>query len=538
MKEYLNKTFYNIQRLIKFIIRRERVISIIWLLSFVIFSIIIAGAYTQLFTSEEERMVMVVTMQNPMMIALMGPPYALNNFTTGVMFASELLLMTALVVVLMNIFFVTRHTRSDEEAGRVEVIRSLPVGRSANLGATLMTAFILNFILAILMGLGLIILNIESMNAAGSFAYGAALGVVGFFFAAVTAVFAQLSHNPRGTIGYSIIFMFICYLTRAYGDIKDNFLSYISPFGLIIKTEVYHLNKIWPLIVVFIFSLPLILLAFYLNAKRDLGQGIISAKKGKEKANFMLKSSFGFTFSLLKNSIIVWAISLVIFGAMYGSVMGDMDTYIGNIDIFKDLLQGTQGYSAVEMFLSILMSVLAMFATIPILSVVFKLANEEKAGRVEVILSKPLSRNKQFTNYLIITLIISILMPFLSIFGLWGASYLVVDPAPSFISLFKAMMVYLPAIWMLIGIAFLVIGLAPKYTNVVWIYLGFSFFAVYLGSLLKLSDWFVKLSPFGWIPQLPIDSINWWVLIIIILISTGLILLGYIFYNKRDIKRS
>ncbi len=46
--------------------------------------------------------------------------------------AHQMLLLTAMAVGIMSILLVTRHTRADEEDGRIEMIRSLPAGRLAN----------------------------------------------------------------------------------------------------------------------------------------------------------------------------------------------------------------------------------------------------------------------------------------------------------------------------------------------------------------------------------------------------------------------
>ena len=53
-------------------------------------------------------------------------------------------------------------------------------------------------------GFGLYALGIESMDLEGSLLYGAALGATGIFFTAVTAIFAQLSENSEGRLGYRL----------------------------------------------------------------------------------------------------------------------------------------------------------------------------------------------------------------------------------------------------------------------------------------------------------------------------------------------
>src|SRR5699024_7641814 len=100
----------------------------------------------------------------------------------------------------------------------IEMIRALPCGRLAHLQATIMTVCGANIVLALIIGLGLYALNIPSIDLNGSLLYGSTLGIAGIFFTAITAIFAQVSENSRGTIGLSFSILGLAYLIRAIGD--------------------------------------------------------------------------------------------------------------------------------------------------------------------------------------------------------------------------------------------------------------------------------------------------------------------------------
>src|SRR5699024_10980642 len=100
----------------------------------------------------------------------------------------------------------------------------------------------------------------------------------------------------------------------------------------------------------------------------------------------------------------------------------------------------------------------------------------------------------------------------------------------------KAGFAHLPAMWIMVGLAVLLIGLVPKLTSLAWVYLGYSFFVVYLGDMLQLPDWMNNLSPFGHIPQVPIEDIKITKMLILVLIALILIIAGFVGYNKRDIE--
>jgi ABC-2 type transport system permease protein len=132
------------------------------------------------------------------MIAMMGPVYGVENFTAGAMYANVMLLWVIITAAIMNIFLVVRHTRADEEKGRGDVVRSLPVGRLATLNAAMITAVIVNTVIALGIGLGITVTGVASMGFGGSMLYGASVGLSGLFFAAMAAVVSQISVSSRG----------------------------------------------------------------------------------------------------------------------------------------------------------------------------------------------------------------------------------------------------------------------------------------------------------------------------------------------------
>ena len=106
-------------------------------------------------------------------------------------------LLTVLAA-LMSIFTVVRHTRQGEETGRSELLGAGAVGRYAELAAALIVTLVADAALAVALGVSMVV---AGQPAAGSFAFGAAVGAVGVVFGCVAAVTAQLSSSTRGASG-------------------------------------------------------------------------------------------------------------------------------------------------------------------------------------------------------------------------------------------------------------------------------------------------------------------------------------------------
>lgn len=519
----------------QFIMRRERMRTSIWLISLILLTVLVVMTFTDMYVTELERQAIAETMENPAMIAMVGPGYGLDHYTIGAMTAHQMLLFTALAVALMSILFVARHTRSDEENGRIELIRSLPAGRLAPLNATLLVIIGVNVVLSLLIGLSLYALGVESMDMNGSLLYGAALGVTGIFFAAVTAIFAQLSENTRGTIGLSLAFLIVAYLVRAIGDVGNGMLSWFSPLGWVLKAEVYVNNYWWPLVLTLVVSTVLILLAFYLNAIRDLGAGFIAAKPGRKHASRFLQSPFGLALNLQRTSLISWGIGIFVLAASYGSVFGDLESFFDNMSFVEDLLDPVSGFTLTEQFLTMIAVIMAMISTIPVVMAINKLIGEEQQHRVEHVLSRSVSRLRLMGSYFIVSVISSVLMLSLSAGGLWAAGTASMDEAIPFATFYATSIIYLPAIWAMIGLALLCVGMFPRLTSLSWLYLVYSFIVVYLGGLLQFPAWMANLTPFGHIPQYPVEEVAWVKLLILTIISALIMMVGFISYRKRDI---
>jgi ABC-2 type transport system permease protein len=128
------------------------------------------------------------------------------------------------------------------------------------------------------------------------------------------------------------------------------------------------------------------------------------------------------------------------------------------------------------------------------------------------------------------------LMITLAAIGLWAVGNSVMDEGIAFGTLYSAAMVYLPAMWIMIGIAVLFIGFAPKLSGLTWLYLTYSILVVYLGGMLQFPEWMGKLTPFGHIPKLPVEDLNSMKVSILTIIAIVLLAVGFIGYNKRDIR--
>ena len=535
----LKRLFSGTGALVWFILRRDRVRIPAWLFGVVGLAVLCVPLLANMFDSPEELHVMGEIMQNPAMIAMVGPVYGLDNYHAGAMYANMMLVVMGLFAGAMNVFLITRHTRQDEEQGRLEVVRSLPVGRLSGLAAVLLTAVKVNVGMALLIGFGMAAFQVESMSLGPSLLFGAAMGAAGLVFAGATAVFSQLSSSNRTASGFALLYLMGAYMFRAMGDVSAEILSLLSPLGLISRTQVFVEDYLWPIFVLLGVFLALGALALVLNKRRDLGQGMIPAKPGKGHGGWLLSSPLGLALRLCRTFLIGWGGVLALFGIMYGSILNEMESFIAGSEMLQAMFAAgaMDGASYTEQFVGLLMVIMSVMATIPVIGLMMRLRGEEKQGLIEQILGASVCRPALFGSYFGIAIVSSVLFQLLAAFSFWGLAAMVMDPAPLLSTYLQAAMNYLPAMWAFLGLAAALIGCFPNRTGLVYAYLGLSFFLVYIGSLAQLPEWVLLLSPFGHIPRLPLEEQNLVPLVVLTGIGALLTGVGFAGYRHRDMKQ-
>ncbi|SES14913.1 ABC transporter permease [Salipaludibacillus aurantiacus] len=529
-----SRLFKNISTLSRFIFKKDRFKMALWIVGIVGFTLAVAVAFPDLYRTAAERQQLAASMVNPAVTALVGRGYGLDDYTYGAMMAHQMLGMTTIIAGLMNILLVAKHTRADEEAGLTEMILSLPSGRLSTMGASMAVMAVLNSIMAVAVGLGLFSTGIESLDLEGSLLYGAVIGAIGLFFAAVTALCAQLTESTRGTIGLSIAVLGGAYLIRAAGDVSNETLSWFSPIGWVLGTETYVNNYWWPIILTLAATLCIAVLAFYLNTIRDVGAGFFPSKPGRMTASLFLRSPFGLALRLQRSSLVFWTLGIVVLAVTYGSVLGETEIYFEDIEFMEEFLPVMEGVSLTDQFLAVLMAVMAIIITIPALLMILKLKGEEKNQRLESLFSLPVSRIRMMGSYLLLAMLSSVFLLLVSGLAMGSMGVAVIEEA-ELAPFITSSLVYLPAVWVMLAVTALLIGFLPKYTGLIWLYLGFSFMTVYFGDLFQMPGWLTGLTPFDHVPGMPVDEFNFMSAAVMIIVAVTIGAAGFFGYLKRDI---
>nr|MDA8353943.1 ABC transporter permease [Bacillota bacterium] len=349
------------------------------------------------------------------------------------------------------------------------------------------------------------------------------------------SLFAQLSGSNRGARGYAITLLVIAYLMRGIGDVTVEALSWISPLGWVTKAQVYAHNDWWPVCLMFLGSAIGFAGAYYLHSIRDLGAGFLNERPGRKQASPLLRTPIGLAWRLQRTGTIAWGIGMLLIGLSYGSVLGELESFFQENEMMKQFLAEAPGVSLTEQFISKIITVMAILATVPPVMAMNKLYGEEKRNRIEPVLGRAVSRTRLMTSYGLLSAGNGFVMLSLAAIGLWAAGTAAMEGKLAFGMVYSAAIAFYPALLVMIGTSAMLIGLLPKWNALVWLYLFYSFIVVYLGGLFQFPEWVAQISPFGHIPQLPVEEMDvskvWLLTAVAILLAT----VGWMGYKRRDL---
>ncbi|HSJ20571.1 MAG TPA: hypothetical protein VK964_08360 [Nocardioidaceae bacterium] len=386
--------FAGTRRLVRFALRRDRIRLTAWMLGITALSASTVGSFAGLYPTAADRAGTAATMDSPAGLAMTGPRHYLTDYNIGSMMGHQMLGFTAVLVALMSIFLLVRHTRAEEESGRAELLRATVVGHHAHLAAALVVALAANVLLGLLIAVTHGGLGVDGVTWSGSMLYGAAHAAVGMTFAGVAAVTVQVMEHPRGASGSAAAVLGAAYVLRAVGDAGNQTLSWISPIGWVQATYVYVDDRWWPLLLCVAATMLLAAAGFALSTRRDLGAGLRKPRAGHATASAALRRPLGFTLRLQRSVLIGFVIALALTGVSYGSFLADVDEMLANVEGLDEAVAAMGGATLTESFLSMVTIVMSIIASIFVVLAVLRARGEENAGRADPVLATKLTRTR------------------------------------------------------------------------------------------------------------------------------------------------
>lgn len=518
--------------LVRFALRRDRVKLPAWLVGISAFWLyytrLIPVAYPEL-----EQIEGLLT--GPAGRVYTGPNHGFDELSYDRVITGGYGLYLLLLVALMNLLMVARHTRLEEQEGRTDLVRARPVGRLAPLVAALVVAGLANAAVTVLVAL--ISATSPHLDLTGSLLFAASTGAVGLVFAAITAAAAQLADTSRATAGVGGGLLGAAFVIRAVGDLPrpgGTALSWLSPLAWSQQTAPFVLDRWWPLLLSALLTVALVAGALWSAARRDVGSGLLAARVGPSRGPGWLGSPVALAVRLQWASIAIWAVSFAVAGATFGAFADVMLESVDDLpEVLLDVLGGTEDLTGG--YLAYMAVLIGNLAAVQAVLAVQGIRADESAGRADPVLAAPVARGAWLGAPVLVVLGGVVLGVAVAGVATGVTAAIVTGQAELVGTSVVAHLAQLPAVAVVLGLAVLLVGLAPRLLGVIWALVGYSFLAGTFGEVLGLPSWSQGLSPFHHVGQHPVEPLSAVSLVALAAVAAVAVVAGLIGVGRRPI---
>jgi ABC-2 type transport system permease protein len=533
------------RRLLRLAARRDRVLLPVWVgaLGLLLFASVasVVGLYS---SAAEREQYALVAATNLVARAFDGP---MAGTELGAIVMTETFGFLAVLVAIMSVQAVVRHTRLEEETGRAELVGSAVVGRHAPLTAALVLTFAANIAVG---ALTVTMFAAYDLPTGSSILAGLLLMSVGWTFAGIAAIAAQVSGSARGANGLAGAAVGVAFFLRAVGDalgevtpsgveVTSAWLSWLSPIGWGQQGRAFGGDRWWVLALFAALVVATVTIAFALTRHRDVGVGMRPVRAGPASASARLRSPLGLAWRLQRGSVIAWTSGVGIVALLFGAIGDEVDALLETSDELAELFaQLGDGDTLVDLYIVFMLGLVAVVVGAFAVQGVLRLRSEEMSGRAEPVLSTAVARERWMASHLTIValgstgMLLAVGLAGGTAFGLatgeWGTR---------FGEWVVAALVGVPAVWALAGFVIAAVGLVPRWGVAIgWSVLGVSLVMGQLGALFDLPQWVLNVSPFTHIPAVPAEQLRWLPILVLLAVAAGLTAVGLVAFRRRDLR--
>lgn len=524
--------------LVRLALRRDRQLIPVWVGLFAVMAAFSASATAGLYPSEASRVQAATTINSTAaIVALYGPIY--DPTSLGALSISKLTAVYAALMSVLMVLLVVRHTRAEEETGRLELVGAGVVGRAAPLTAALLVVGGASALLGLLSAAGLIS---AGLPVGGSLVFGAGWAATGLCFAAVAAVAAQVTTGGRAANGLSCMVIALAFVARAFGDLAEagpGWLSWLSPIGWNQQVRAFAGDRWAVLILPLLATAVLVPVAYALRERRDLGSGLLQDRPGRGGSGAgALSSPLTLAWRLQRSLLLAWTAATAVFTLMMGSIANNVAGLLDSPGMAKIIQQlgGEQGLT--DAFLAAELSLAGTIVAAYGITAVTRLRTEEAAGHAEAVLAAGASRGSWLASHCLLALAGVAWLLLVVGLGTGLGHALAIGDLSEVLRITAASLTRIPADWVMVGLVLTLWGLRPHATG-----LGWGAFAAFVlvgefGRLWGVPRWLMDLSPFAHTPTLPAPALppgSVAALVWLTLAAAGLIAAGSLAFRRRDL---
>lgn len=519
--------------LLRLALRRDRVLIPIWILGLAATAVFSVTATEGMYPTPASLSTAAETINaTAALVALYGKVY--DPTSIGALSLIKLTAFGSTMVAVLFVFVVIRHSRAEEESGRLELVGAGGVGRAASLAAAMLTGVAASVLLGAVTALGL---AFAGLPVAGAAAFGLGWALSGVVFSSVAGLVAQLTTSARAAIGLGMAAVGLSYVLRAVGDTAagdPGWASWLSPIGWSQQIRPFAGDR-WPVALLPLAAAAILAaMAFRLRSRRDLGSGLLPDRPGPAMGR--VGGAFGLAFRLQRGMLAAWVVGAALLGLVLGSIVNSVTGLLDSDQMrrYLTLLGGEQGVT--DAFLAAEVGLLGAIVAAYAVAATSRLRSEEVSGHAELLLAGPIARIRWAAGHVVVAMlgVAAILLTAGAAIGL-AHGLAVHAVAAEMVRLIGACAAQIPAAWVMSAVVVFLFGWRPRWVVAAWGLLVGCILLAEFGRLWQVPDWLLDMSPFAHSPRLPGGSWAAGSLALLMLVGGALAVAGLTRWRSRDL---
>ena len=524
--------------------RRDRVQVPVWIGSIgalIVFSSLAVAASVTTQAARED--VIRLAVASPILRMLPGVPQGAN---LDALVFSQIFVLVAVMVAVMNTFLAVRHSRAEEESGRADLIAGTPAARLLPLVAAVLYGGLVNLVVGAVVAVAFAAVG---FSPGGAVLAGASLGATGLVFLGVGRLCAAVMRSSRAANGTAVALVGVSFLLRALGDangmpttdglsVTSAWPSWLSAFGWAQGTSPFTTANTLPLLISAAVAGGLVAVVLGVQSVRDIGASILPEHHRRAEAKAGLLGSFGLAWRLQWPAILGWSVTGLAFGMLAGSLGGSVVRLVQSDPSMQGGLASLAARgpgSVIDLFTAAIFSLLGVLAATAAIQSVVRLRQEEIGGSAELLLSMPVQRTRWMLDYLLGGVLAIVLVLASGIGGAAIGLSQSENTADRVSSVVVSGLAQVPAaLLMLMGAATLCAFVPRVSISLSWTVLLACVLSGQFGGLFGLPVWVRALSPFFHTSVGAVTDANWLGAVVMVVVAAGLGVAALVGVSRRD----
>jgi ABC-2 type transport system permease protein len=430
--------------------------------------------------------------------------------------------------------------RGAEEAGHVEPLRAGVISPRAFLASALAALFTTHLVFMVAIGLGH---TAGGMDAATSWATGAAVALLTACFATGAALSSQLAASRRRAVGIVGTALGIALGLRvlAAGSATPDWMWWTTPFGWIgFLHEVDQARS--QVFLSFGLLLAALLVATFATSRRDLHAGLLGGEVDTPRhPPRSVGGHLGLAIRLTAAPARTWGSMVGIVAVAFGLLSRDFAEAAAALPATVAVVE-QMGIIGLDTPAGIVAWTLSMFVSLLVAAFiagqVAAIREDEATWRIEHLLTRPVGRVRWLVTRVLTVAVASVLIAAIGGIGAWLATVVVGVPI-TFVDGLLAGLNVAPVALLVLGIGTGLFGLMPRLVVPLTYGLVVGTFTLdFVGGLLDLPTWVLDLSPFRHLASVPAVDMNLGAALVMLLVGVVAAAIGTMAFRRRDLQEA